>query len=115
MPDNVNYTIKFLLSDLYHNNGLFEQGVLNNRYQQDKWTPVPSSIQSLQGANDKLQESVSHINPCELLYQYVSKGLSSIHYAKTTRVRPLTLWTSPNLDSYEQLRGHIDKHIHNHR
>ena len=73
MLDNVNYTIKFLFSDLYlqkqsHNNGLFEQGVLNNRYQQDKQTPVPSSIQSPQGMNDNLQGSVSHLNPCKFPY-----------------------------------------------
>ena len=78
MPDNVNYTIKFLLSDLYlqkqsHNNGLFKQGVPNNRCQQDKQTPVPSSIQFPPGMNDKLQGSVSHLNPCELLYQHMSK------------------------------------------
>ena len=74
----MNYTIKFQLSDLYlqeqsHNNGLSEQGILNNRCQQDKKTPAPCSIQSPQGVNDKLQGSVLHPDPHELLQQHMSK------------------------------------------
>ena len=53
MLNNVNYTVKFLLSDLYlqkqsQNIGLFKQGVPSNRCQQEKQTPVPRSIQSPQ-------------------------------------------------------------------
>ena len=46
---SVNYTIRFLISDLHlqkqsHNNGLSGQGVPNNRCQLHKQTPAPSSI-----------------------------------------------------------------------
>ena len=68
---------------------LCEQGVPNNRCQQHKQTPAPSSIWSLQGMTDKLQRAVSHPNPCELLYQHVSKWHLFPFYAKATQVN---LW-----------------------
>ena len=75
---SVNYIIKFIPSDLYLpkqslNNGLSWQEVPYNRCQLNKQAPVPNSYQFPQGANDKLQGSVSHTNPCELFQLHVSK------------------------------------------
>ena len=46
-----------------HNNGIFKQGVPNNKYHQDKQTPAPSSIQSPPGVNDKLQDLSHTLTP----------------------------------------------------
>ena len=61
---------------------------------------------------DKLQRAVSHLNFHELLQKHTSMWHLYTFHAVITRAKPLTLWTFLHLDFKKQLKGQVDKAVH---